>query len=82
MSSFTKNIETQKGGLTFYFNRIYTVNGVKYHVSVRNGRFTHYFMMEDGNEQWHFTDITALPDWIIILERKLENVIHQHLQEG
>jgi hypothetical protein len=39
-------------------------------------------MMEDGNEQWHFTDITALPDWIIVLERKLENVIHQHLLEG
>jgi len=32
-------------------------------------------MMEDGNEQWHFTDIAVLPQWIISLERKLEEAI-------
>jgi len=82
MSSFTKNIETPKGVLTFYFNRIYTVNGIKYHVSARSGRLSHYFMMEDGNEQWHFTDITVLPQWIISLERKLEEAINEYLKNG
>ena len=82
MSNFTKNIQTQKGVLTFYFNRIYTVNGLKYHVSARDGRLSHYFMMGDGSEQWHFTDVTYLPGWIIELEGKLEEVINEHLKNG
>jgi hypothetical protein len=82
MSYFTKNIQTQKGVLTFYFNRIYTVNGAKYHVSARDSTAAHYFMMAGGNEQWHFSDSTELPEWIIELEKELEKAINNHLKDG
>lgn len=81
MPQFTKHIQTERGMIPFYFNRIYTVNGTKYHVTVRDGKSTHYFMMGDGNGQWHFSDITFLPDWVMVLERKLEEAIIEHLRE-
>jgi hypothetical protein len=79
MSHFIKNIQTEKGLLTFHFNRIYAVSGVRYHVSVTEGKLSHYFMMQEGNEQWVFSDITVLPEWIIALERQLETAINDHL---
>jgi hypothetical protein len=82
MSYFTKNLETDNGVLTFYFNRIYTVNGPKYHVSVRDGKLSHYFMMGDGNNEWHFSDPTVLPQWIRVLQKNLEEAINQHLKDG
>jgi hypothetical protein len=82
MSNFTKNIQTQKGLITFYFNRIYTVNGVKYHVSVRDNKTSYYFMMEGSDEQWNFLDDTPLPHWIIELEKELKNAINAHLKDG
>jgi hypothetical protein len=79
MPQFAKYIQTQKGILSFYFNCIYTVNGTKYHVSVRDKKSTHYFMMGDGDEQWHFSDKKLLPAWIVVLERNLEEAINEYL---
>jgi hypothetical protein len=81
MPYFKELIQTEKGLLTFYFNRIFTVSGIKYHVSARAGKLTHYFMMEDGGGVWGFTDATALSDWIIELRPKLEDAIKKHLNE-
>jgi hypothetical protein len=82
MSHFNKQIPTKKGLLNFYFNRIYTVAGMKYHVSVRHGNSPHYFMMGDGKEHWHFSDPKILPEWIIELESFLEEAINEHLKDG
>ena len=81
MPHFVNRIQTGKGTLNFYFNRIYTVDGTKYHVSVVNGALSHYFIMQDGGERWDFSDITILPQWLIELRTKLETAINNHLQE-
>jgi len=81
MPHFKEQIQTKKGLLTFYFNRIFTVSGTIYHISARGGALTHYFMMEAGGGVWSFTDVTALPDWIIILRVKLEDALIKHLSE-
>ena len=60
----------------FHFNRIYTVNGVCYHISVRTqGHISHYFMMEEDNGGWYFSDMALLPQWLIEMERQLEAAI-------
>ena|SRR5215212_7474218 len=81
MPHFTKRVSTDDGVVNFYFNRVYTVNGIKYHISVTKKQRSHYFMMEDGEAGWHFSDITSLPEWIIELEKKLETAIVEHGEE-
>ena len=79
--SFAKRISTlDNSSFTFLFNRIYTVNGTAYHISVRTiGSVSNHFMMEEKNGGWYFTDITLLPQWIIELERRFENVIQENI---
>jgi len=79
MPHFTKRIETTEGSSVFYFNRIYTVNGTRYHVSVRNNSGIHYFMMEDRNGSWVISNTSTLPNWIMEREKELEKAIIEHL---
>jgi hypothetical protein len=81
MPHFIQRIQTQEGSLTFLFNRIYTVGGTKYHVSVMSGRLSHYFIMHDGEGSWHFANIRLLPSWIIALRKEIEAAINQDLNE-
>ena len=65
----------------FHFNRIYTVNGIRYHISVRTqGYIFHFFMMEEINGGWYFTDIALLPQWLIEMERKFETAIQENIK--
>jgi hypothetical protein len=80
LNSFKKSIPTGGYNLTFHFNRIYAVDGIHYHISVRSiFNITNYIMMQKKNEGWYFSDITVLPQWIIELERKLEAAIEESL---
>jgi hypothetical protein len=82
MPHFTKRVITTIGLRTFYFNRIYTVNGAKYHVSVQDGA-SYYFMMIERNGSWLIDGTKErLPYWIMEAEKELENAIHEHLEKG
>ena len=80
MPHFSKRIQIPQGNIKFYFNRIYTVEGVKYHVSVRE-KLSHYFMMHSVGEDWQFSDLLNLPQWIVELRSKLSDCIKGHLLE-
>jgi hypothetical protein len=80
MPHFTKEITTHRGTFNFYFNRIFTVNGTKYHVSVRGGGITYYFMMEEEDGKWKVSTIPMPSNWIIDLETELEKAILEHQQ--
>ena len=60
----------------FHFNRIYAVDGICYHISVRTQEnFSHYFMMEGSNGGWYISNKSLLPKWLIEMERKFEAAI-------
>ena len=68
------------GGHRFAFNRIYTIDGTKYHVSVKDGSTSHYFMMDDRHDSWVFSERNQdLPKWIVECEKQIEQAILNHL---
>jgi hypothetical protein len=80
MPSFTKRIPTSAGTLQFYFNRIYTVNGVRFHVSaVDRKNKSHPFLMQEENDAWHIVEDPNIPQWIKDIEGNL-NVAIKKLQ--
>ena len=82
MAYFTWSLPTNEGrSLIFHFNRIFTVNGPRYHISVKTVSSTYYFLMQQTGENWEFTDLTNLPAWLIDLKEELELVIVEHIEE-
>jgi hypothetical protein len=76
MQHFTKRIEVEGYFYSFYFNRIYTVEGVRYHVSVvdRN-RKAHSFNMKKDEGKWVLANPRKYSGWIVKLESKLSDII-------
>ena len=83
-NNFQKAITSlEKKNYVFHFNRIYTVDGIRYHVSVRTqGNISYYFMMEEDTGGWNFSDMALLPEWLIDMEQQFENVVKEHIKEG
>ncbi len=82
MPFFTARLKTSQGGLTFYFNRIYTVEGVRYHVSVvgPDGK-VHAFNVYYQEEKWKLVNSDNCPDWIVEIENEISNAIKRHQSE-
>lgn len=80
MPHFTKHIATSIGRLEFFFNRIYTVNGTRYHVSVKDDqRLTHTFYMEIKNSNWEIVKVPSQPPhWVLEVEQELATAIDNH----
>lgn len=78
---FFKTIDSLEGDTyTFHFNRLTRAHGLRYHISVRSSNYSsHYFMMEEKNAGWHFTNIHFLPRWIREIEGELELAIKENL---
>jgi len=73
---FTKRIQTFNGLINFYFNRIYTAEGIRYHVSCMDiRRKTHAFSMVEMLGQWIVAHNCKCPTWIKNLEKDLEQAI-------
>jgi hypothetical protein len=82
MSHFVKRMETQQGFLNFYFNRIYTADGPRYHVSVIDRhRKSHIFHMVELRDEYYLLNKKSCPHWIATMESKFEEAILQHLTE-
>ncbi|RYE26790.1 MAG: hypothetical protein EOP48_34925 [Sphingobacteriales bacterium] len=70
MVHFTKQIETPKGSRKFYFNRIFTVDGVKYHVSVVDTSSC-YFIIQKQSGNWKISTQSNVPSWLLDVESEL-----------
>ncbi|MGZ5190866.1 MAG: hypothetical protein ACXWCZ_07570 [Flavisolibacter sp.] len=81
MPHFAKRILSGGSSPEFHFNRIFTVSGLRYHVSVKSiSNKSHYFMMQEKNGNWMFSDDSAIPQWILQVENELQKAIKEHLQ--
>ena len=77
MRAFSKRIQTKEGfHPSFFFTKIYTIQGVRFHVSVidKDNR-AHAFYMELIHLEWKITNAARLPDWIIDVENELQEII-------
>ena len=81
---FTKRIEVEKGYVSFYFNRIYTVEGVRYYVSVidPNTKRVVMFQMHEKEGKWSILHFLDYPFWIVQLEAQLSEIIINHQTEA
>lgn len=65
MPYFTKRLRTEQGILNFYFNRIYSADGERYHVSVMGrSRKLQTFYMQEQREGWKLIKTEDAPAWI------------------
>ena len=76
---FTRLIESQYGYIKFYFNRIHTVEGIRYHISCMNIRGQVYsFQMTEMLGQWIIVSNCKCPLWIKDLEDDLAKAIKEN----
>lgn len=78
MPKFSKKISTDQRNFEFHFNRIYTVDGREYHVSVKDHYSSHHFLMNEGEGQWRISEATKTVEWIKDLEPELGKAILEH----
>ena len=79
MPHFKKRFKTDFGTPQFVFDRIFTVNGAHYHVSVVDdkGR-SQFFNMQFKKDEWVIIDAPKVPDWIMGLQNELSKAIIDH----
>ena len=84
MPYFTRIMKADEGNLTFYFNRIYTVEGVRYHVSVLDKfRKAVIFQMEEKDkDNWSLINAADIPNWIQKIEKELKETVLDHVHEA
>lgn len=75
--TFTKTISLEPGFQPeFFFNRIFTAGGIRFHVSVidKTGALCHFDMIENGRK-WRIVNAPQPPEWIMKLENTLDRII-------
>lgn len=79
--TFIKKLDLQDGfHPEFFFNRIYTAAGIRFHVSVIDGAGKlSQFIMADQHRAWKIVSDPLPPDWIVALEAKLSQVICENM---
>jgi hypothetical protein len=79
---FTKRILIKGEYVNFYFNRIYTADGIRYHVSCldKKGK-SHGFKMKELLGRWVLASPSKCVLWIKSLEVELERAILESLAE-
>ena len=64
----------------FYFTKIYTVQGVRFHVSVTDIEDqTWAFNMVLHNLEWKIINAPQVPSWIMDVENQLEEIILENI---
>ena len=73
---FSARIKTSQGYLNFYFNRIFSADGVRYHVSVLGkDKKSLMFNMEEKQGRWYLANPSNCPDWLVNVEPRLSDKI-------
>ena len=77
MQTFTKRVLIEPGfNPAFFFTKIYTIKGVRFHVSVIDMDNLNYnFNIELRSLEWKIINAPELPDWIINIEEQLQEII-------
>lgn len=75
--NFTKRIAVENDFTPeFFFNRVHIATGNRYYVSVLNKDGHNYlFTMELESGCWKITNSQEAPDWVLAIEKKLEEAI-------
>jgi hypothetical protein len=77
---FARNLETSQGRLNFYFNKIFTATGERFHISVMvKNKSIGILMDRDEEGNWQMINKETCPEWILQLEKKLQTVIAIYL---
>ena len=76
MQYFTKRIEVDRRFYGFYFNKIYTAEGIRYHISVVDkDRKAYSFKMKEEQGRWVLVNKGNCPEWIAQIEDQLSAII-------
>lgn len=79
MEFYTEKINTPQGRLNFYFNRIFTAEGDRYHISViGKGGTMHAFNVYEAGDKWKLAHPVTCPQWIVEFEDEISRSIEQH----
>ena len=79
MPHFKKHIPTDFGNPEFFFNRIFTPLGAKYHVAVLDNERQHiFFNMEENEGKWYIAEPLKAPGWLLKIESELSDAIVSH----
>ena len=82
MQTFAKRVTIEPGfEPEFHFTKIYSPQGVRFHVSVSNGDQSYAFNMEIKHERWKIINAPEVPWWIINAEKQLEETILENIQD-
>ena len=81
MQTFTKRVTIEPGfDPEFHFTKIYTINGVRFHVSVIDMEDQAWaFNMVLKNLEWKIINAPEVPSWIINAEKQLEEIILENM---
>ena len=76
MSEFSHRFKTDWGVFTFYFNGIFTVEGIRYHIStIDRDRKVIMFYMELIENNWKIVNPGNYPSWVLELQTKFSDAI-------
>ena len=81
MQSFKERILIEHGFTAeFFFNRIYTVSGSRFHIFLKDhNKQSFFFNMDlDISGSWKIINAPKIPNWILDLEKQLETSIIEH----
>ena len=80
MQTFTKRVTIEPGfDPAFHITKIYSPQGVRFHVSVCEGDRQYAFNMEIKNLEWKIINAPEVPWWIINVENQLQEIILENL---
>ena len=81
MQTFSKRVLIDAGfSPAFFFSKIYTMNGVRFHVSVIDLlNRTHHFNMILKNSEWKIINAPEIPSWIMNVEKQLQEVVLENM---
>jgi hypothetical protein len=82
MTSFSRQIFSGNQSLDFYFDWISKGDRHKYHISVNKSFQVHHFTMDVTGERWRIVLAPAPEQWILALEKELEEAILNHETPG
>jgi hypothetical protein len=82
MADFVKRIDSSEGTLAFMFTKIYTVNGIIFHVSVFRHSILTVFHMEERDGSWTVVAKPKAPEWVSEFLDLLSSAIKEKLSHS
>ena len=83
MQTFSKRVTVEPGfEPAFFFTKIYTIQGVRFHVSVIDMEDQAWsFNMVLKNLEWKIINAPQVPSWIVDVENQLQEIIFSNMSD-